>query len=51
VLLSLLLAAVPIYERVEPVEVRTGVMRLRTVEAPLLEVLPLCFPRRAYRRR
>jgi hypothetical protein len=32
------LAGTVVFERVEPVEVRTGVMRLKTVQAPLLEV-------------
>ena len=31
-------AAVPVFERVEPTEIRTGVVRLRTLEGPLLEV-------------
>ena len=37
-MLGLLLAAVPIFDRVEPIDVRTGVIQLSTVEAPLLEV-------------
>ena len=35
---ALLLAATPVFERLVPMEVETGVIRLRTVEAPLLEV-------------
>lgn len=37
-LCALLLAAAPVLERLVPLEVETGVVRLRTVEAPLLEV-------------
>lgn len=37
-MLGLLLAATVVFERVQPVEVRTGVVRLCTVQAPLLEV-------------
>ncbi|HEX5043447.1 MAG TPA: hypothetical protein VFV75_11110, partial [Candidatus Polarisedimenticolaceae bacterium] len=37
-MLGLLLAGTVVFERAEPVEVRTGIVRLCTVQAPLLEV-------------
>ncbi|HEX5043336.1 MAG TPA: hypothetical protein VFV75_10550 [Candidatus Polarisedimenticolaceae bacterium] len=37
-LCALTLAGTPVMERLVPLEVQTGVVRLRTVEAPLLEV-------------